>query len=336
MERDIFIGKAGVDYGAGLILATGGKWTIESLTLGGIALFNQDQSVIDGTATVLAADITGDKISIGMMMPTGIKFGVEMLRKSFKYTKQAYVAPVVAVKYLGDDAAAASGNGDLNLPSTISVAQAYGVSIRDRSKSHEDTSAIRNYILNVVTGDITTLTTSANIITKLVALINADTHKIVTAVAMNDGTDNDGIRFTADTAGVDFDIITVDGILKNSDIVEYHVINGVYDSGSTTATANNPGQGTPAQVAKAELDSNVQSGKTNTQLLTKYMWSEGSLVVSTETYTIYSLSFIPAQDSQIDRDNNFIQLAQIFVPSGETGANELVTVLDEIFALVNP
>lgn len=336
MERDNFITKAGVDYGAGLTLATGGKWTGASLTVGGLCLFNQDQTIIDGTTTVLAGDITGNSFSMGLMSALGIRYSVDIDRNSFSYTKVAYVAPVAAVKYLGDDTTGSAGSYSLNLPSTISLGDTYGVSIRDRSKSHEDGNAIINYMLTVVTGDLTSSTTSANIIAKLVALINGNSNSVVTALAMTDGTDNDGIRFTADTAGIDFDIILMDGTLSNSQVVEYKVVDKSLDASSTNATANNPGVGTPAQALAAERDAAIQTGDTRTQWLTTHMYDVDSLVVAGTTYTVYSLYFTPAMTDVLTREIGVKQLINIFVPSGESGTLEVIAVLDEIFALINP
>lgn len=335
MNRDVFITLGGVDYGAGLTLATGGKWTADTMTLGGLAVFNQDQSVVDGTATVLAGDITGDTISLGLMTAENLKYSVEIDRKSFQYRKLAYVAPVAAIKYLGSDTAGSSGSYSLNLPTSISVGDIVGVAVRDRTKGHEFTNALKTYIYQVVSGDSLTGVTAANIIARLVTVINADPNKIITALALTDGTDNDGIRFTG-AVGTDFDLAKVDGVLKDADYVEYKSVNRVYTAGSTTAVEYNPGSGTPTQAAVAELEGSLRDGNINTQLLTNYMYSETSRVVAGATYTVYSLVFTTPHDNMLGRDDNYQQLIQIFCPSGETGANEIITVLDEIFALVNP
>ena len=226
MERNVFITKAGVNYGAGLDLETGGFWTSDTLTAGGIAIFNSDQSVVDGTATVSASDLTGSSIYIGAMGVNGFKSSIEIPRSNFSYTKRDYVAPVAAIKCLGNNET--GDDGSLNLPSSISVGDTVGVTIRDRSKGHEDTSAIIDYSFAVTTGDLITGTGVSNIITKLVALVNGNSNSVVTAAVLSDGSDADGIKFTAKTAGMDFDVIRMDGVLKDADVLEYKEINHTY------------------------------------------------------------------------------------------------------------
>jgi len=335
MKRDIFISKADVAYGAGLTLDTDGFWTADAMTLGSIAIFNEDQSVVDGTAGVVAGDITGDYIYIGAMTNAGMKFSVPIPRSTFKYTKKAYVAPVAAVKVLG--ATADASYGSLNLPSSLSVGDTVAVAIIDRTKEHWDTSRVHLYNFAVTSGDLLTGTTSANIIAKLVALINADSNRVVTAAVLDDGADADGISFTARIAGNDFDIVIMDGVLKDADVLEYKSLNRTYTAALTnTVVANNPGQGTYAQVVAAELESNIGDGYHNTLIQNKYEWLVTSNAASAGTYTTYSINFTPPTDSPLSKEVGFKQSIQIFVPSGETGVGEAITALDEIFALVNP
>lgn len=339
MERDVIISKGGVDYGAGLTLATGGYWTSDTLTEGGIAMFNKDQSVIDGTATVLAADLTGKSVTIGMMGVDGFKVTTELDRAGFKYFKKAYAAPVKAVKCLGSNiAASASGeNGNLNLPSSISAGDIVGVSVKTRAAGHEEYLEIDNYSFVAVTGDILTGTGASNIITKLAALINADADRKAVAVVHTDGTNNDGIKFTAVTAGVDFDVIRFDGLLKDANVVEYKSVDRTYTSGATTNVVENvTGQGTPAQATFAEFESQTRDGNTHTQVLGDKLWKASTNVVSSATYTTYQIYATKASSSPLNREVNYEQMIEIFVPSGETGAGESITVLDEILALVNP
>jgi len=336
MERDIFISKTGVNYAAGLTEATGGFWTSDDLTEGGICVYNTDQTIVDGSTAVVAGDLTGTSIYIAGMGVNGFRRSVEINRKSFSFTKRVYAAPVAAVKCLGANATAA--HGTLNLPSSISVGDTVGMTIRDRTKSHEDTSALINYSFAVTTGDLLTGTTSANIIVKLVALINGNSNSIATAVTLDDGTDADGIQFTADTAGNDFDIFPMDGVLKDADILQYRDLNGTYTVGLTnTVVANVIGHGTAAQATAAENESNIRLGETNAPATTRGdLFTAATNVIAGTTYTVYSVYGTQATDSPTSREVNFKQLVQIFCPSGETGVDEVIAVLDEIFALVNP
>lgn len=337
MERDVFVSKADVAYGAGLTLASSGFWDCTSMTEGALAIFNEDQSVVDGTATVVAGDLTGDYIYVGGMTPTGFKLSTAIHRGSFSYVKKAYVAPVAAVKCLGTVADASYGS--LNLPSSLSVGDTVGVTIIDRTKQSWDDSRIHNYSFAVVSGDLLTGTTSKNILAKLVALINADTNMdVATALLLDDGTDADGIKFTADTAGNDFDIVPMDGVLKDADVCEYKSLNRVYNASLTnTVVANVVGNGTYAQVVAAEAESSVRDGNSNSLTSSKYIWKMGTNAVSTGTYTVFNVTWTPPTDSPLTKEAGFKQLLQIYVPSGEFDeALEIGTVLDDIFALVNP
>ncbi len=336
MERDVFVSKAAVDYGGGMTLASEGFWMIDTMAEGGIGVFNTDQSIVDGTATVLAGDLTGDTIYIAAMTPYGIRRSVEINRKSFSFTKRGAVDPVASVKCLGANATAA--HGSLNLPSSLSVGDTVGCTVVDKMKNHEDNSRYSNYSFAVTTGDLLTGTTAANIIVKLVALINADSNGIVTAATLDDGTDADGISFTADTAGYDFAVAKMDGVLKDADILEYKDLNGVYTVGLTnTVVANVTGTGTYAQAIAAEKDSSIREGETNAPATTRSdLYTKGTLAVAGTKYVVYSIYGEQPSDSPTNREANYKQLVQIFCVSTETSTLEIITVLDEIFALVNP
>jgi hypothetical protein len=351
MERDIFITKGGVLYGAGLTatyvteaLAAGGFWESTSATVGSLAVFNTDQSVIGydtgsgagALGDVIAADLTGTSIYIGAMGINGLQRSTEISRKSFSYSKRVYAAPVEAIKCLGANATAA--HGSLNLPSAITVGDTVGVTILDNSKQFYDESRIINYSFAVVTGDLLTGVTAKNIIVKLVALINGNSNSIVTAVKLDDSSDADGIQFTADTAGSDFEIVLMDGVLKDADILQYKDLNGTYTVGlDNTVVANVVGEGTAAQALKAERDSSVRQGNTGASHTTKdNLYTPSSNVAAAGTYTVYSLYGSQVTDNPIQRSDNFEQLIQIFVPSAETNANEVATVLDELLPFVNP
>ena len=354
MERDIFITKGTVLYGAGLTatyatgsVAAGGFWESTSATIGSLAVFNTDQSVVgydngDGTGAegdVIAADLTGTSIYIGAMGTNGLQRSTELSRKSFSYSKRIYAAPVAAIKVLGNETTGSTTTyGSLNLPSSISVGDTVGVTIVDRTKAFEDESRIINYSFAVVTGDILTLKTSKNIIYKLVALINGNSNSVATAVMSDDGTNADGIKFTADTAGADFDIVLMDGVLKDADILQYKDLNGTYTAGvATTVVANVVGHGTAAQALVAENDASVRRGNTGASHTTKdSLYDPASMVVTGATYTVYSLHGMQATDNPIQRSENFEQLIQIFVPSADIIATKHIYELDKILALVNP
>jgi hypothetical protein len=323
MKRDVFVTKTGVAYGAGSGLT--GVWTSEKLTEGSIAMFNDAGTLIASNAS----SITGEFVTFSVMNPTGIKNSVSVSRSGFAYQKQVYVAPVKAEKFLGADKSSSSYSA--NLPSSLSVGDLVAIGIKDRTKRFEETNVVKTYSFTVLTGDLLTGTSAKNILVKLVAAINADSSAVVVASVVSDGTDATGIKLVAKTAGNDFSIVREIGVLQDANIVEYHVVDDVYDGTSTTAKANVPGTGTSAQVAAAVLDSDVRDGDNNSPLLSDILFTGKSNVVDGVTYTMYTLHFYKPTDGVITKEHSWTNTIQIFVPSG--GAT-LIGVLDGLLAKV--
>jgi hypothetical protein len=323
--KDLFITKAGVAY-----TTAAGLWAADTITVGGLGFFIEDGTLVASNAS----NIGTTPLTINMMRYGSVnKQSIQINRRNFTYTKTAYAAPVAAVKVLGNEVTGSTSTyGSLNLPSSISVGDIVGVNIIDTSKPAENTNRLKEYSFSVTTGDLLTGATAANIITKLVALINADTSAIVTAVAQTDGTNNDGIKFTSDTAGSDFNIGIVGGVLQNADRLEYKVINDTYSASiTTTPVANVPGSGTAAQILQLEKDSSTRQGNTRTQLLSEYMWSQANETVATATYTQYFLRFNAVENDVVNSEKPYNQVIIIAVPSGEA---TLIGILDAILAAV--
>ena len=325
--KDLFISKTAAVYPLSGTVA--GIWEIDSIPTGGLAMFNQDGSIISDATSVfniVAADITGDSVTISLTTADGTtKNSISIPRDGFEYSKRAYAAPVAAVKILGSDTATGSGTYSLNLPSTIAVGDIAGVIITDKSKAFDVANRSKEYSITVVNGDLLTGVTAKNIITKLVAIINADSLCPVTAVAHNDATNNTGIKFTADTAGVDFDLANVSGILETSDILEYNVVNGKYVAFTTNLTAGNIGHGTAAQVKLLEDDLLTRDGKHVGRVLENEMWKATSNVVAGETYVSYILRFTPPTDAPNQRDPNYPQIINVCVPVELTTVGDVLT-----------
>lgn len=325
--RDIFIGKGTVAYGAGTTLATGGAWTIDTLTTGAIVFLKENGSIVDGTTPVAESDVAGAYITVQQKTPNGINKGsVPLYRKGFTYTKQLYVAPVATVKFLGSD----DTLGSLNLPSSLTVGATVGLTIIDKSKNSWDTSATHSYSFNVVSGDSLTGLVSPNIIVKLIAKINADPNRIVDALIVDDTTNATGIKLTARTAGKDFTVAQISGVLQNATVVEYKRIDNEYNASSTTAVVNVPGNGTSAQVLALEKEIRTHDGYNPVIANKGLMWDTDYMTVSGATYTIYTLHSVAPQDS-IARDANYPVEVVLAVASGDSA---LIAILDEVLALV--
>jgi len=334
--KDLFITKSTVDYAAGLTGGTSGTWDLASLTEGAIAIFDGDGLLLDG----ISPSITTNKFSIALATAEGFKQSILFDRDNFTYQKLAYVAPVAAVKFIGSDTAGSAGSYSLNLPTSLVAGDVLGVTITDVTKRFDDLSRMKTYTYTVVTGDIKTGTGASNIITKLVAVINADPNCIVTALALTDGTNNDGIKFTANTAGNEFMIGKtksmggVTNILENADIVEYGRVNNELDAASVLGTQNNPGQGTAAWLTALETEMSVRDGNTNSLNSNSLYWKVTSKVASAGTYTTYFLTMIQADDDVMIRENNPMLQVVIACPSGDTASGESIFALDNILAVL--
>jgi len=320
MKRDVFVTVGTVAYNAG---GSAGVWDSNKLTVGAIALYDGSGALVASGASSITGPTT-----ISVMNPDGIKNSVPL--KDVSVSKQAYVAPVKAIKFLGADKTSGSSY-TLNLPSSLSPGDIVAIGIRDRTKGFEDTSAVKTYSFTVVTGDLLTGTSAKNIIVKLAAAISADLNAVVTPTVIDDSTDAIGLKLEAKVAGNDFDIVKEDGVLKDSDIVEYHVVNRIYDASSTVAKANNPGSGTSAQVARAEYESVVRDGDTHSPVMGDMLYTARNNVVSGATYTGYTLRFIDKVDTPLTKEAAWEQIVQVFVPSGNT---TLIGILDSLFAKV--
>jgi hypothetical protein len=329
--RDLFIGKA-VNYAAKTGSGTiAGVWESTSLVDGAIAMVDSDGTIIASNAS----SITSSYVELLTKTSTTVKKSFPIYKSGFTYTKKAYTAPVAAVKYLGSDQAAEAGSYSLNLPASLSVGDKVGLIIVDLTKPHEDTRRYRQYVYTAVSGDSLTGKASSNVIVKLKALMEKDPLLPVTIALMEDGSDNvDGMEFTAKTAGNDFAISNSEGILQQADIVEYRSVNKVYDSASTTAVQNVTGNGTVDQITEAYKATASRDGNSQYMTFGDLLYSGGNQIVAGSTYTVYVLTAqVPNTDAIVKQNNPALELV-IAVPSGETGAGEIVAVLDALLAKI--
>lgn len=343
--KDVFITVTGATYpltGTASSTKCNGVWDSDSLPAGTLGIFNQDGSIIgdatDVNANVAAADLTGDNILIQGITSAGARTSINIARKGFEYNKVAYVAPVKAVKFLGSNVLAGTGSekGNLNLPSSIAVGDVVGVTVIDKTKDSWE-QGMEPYDFIVTTGDLLTGTTAKNIIAKLIVLINADTNRVVDAVAVNDGAgNNDGIKFTGRTAGEDFGLARFDGVLKDADICEYKIVNDEYEATVANTVAIVTGNGTYALILKMLTNASVYGGNINSERIKDQMYTMVSNIVLAETYAVYYLSFTaPVTGTNAHQlQANPKTLIAIVVPEGETATNELEDALDAILPLV--
>jgi len=313
--RDLIIGK-NVAYA--LSTATGviaGSWASDLLTDGAIA-------IVDDTGTIVAhdaANLTGIPY-VNLLTKSGTlsKTSFPLYAGKTKYSKQAYVAPVAKVMALGSEEASAAGNNSLNLPATLSVGDVIGIGVVNLSLPVENTSRYKEYTVTAVSGDLLTGNGSSNIITKLVAKINADANRIVEAVAHEDGSDNnDGIKFTSKTAGQVFGLYHVDGILKDADI--------------SIITDVTLGSGTVADILALHKATKSRDGDNSYRTDNDIMFSGASQIVAGTTYTTYVFTTEVPNTDAISQSNKPPMELVIAVPSGSSA---VIAAIDNLGAII--
>lgn len=286
--RDLIIGKDvayALSTGGGTIA---GSWAIDLLTDGSIA-------VVDDAGTLIAynaSTVTAPYINFLTKTTYNTKVSIPIYNAGFttgSFSKAVYVAPVKGKKFLGND----DVNGYLlNLPSTLPVGTTVGVGIVDYSKPFEDTRRYKEYTFSAVSGDLLTGITAKNIIVKLVAQMNADANCPIVATLVDDSTNATGIQFEAKTAGVDFGIYNMDGALKDADIVEYELVNGVKTAASTTATLSVEGQGTYGELLDLLKATKSRDGDNSYLVMGDLLYSGGNQLVAAGQYVVYTITTI--------------------------------------------
>lgn len=137
---------------------------------------------------------------------------------------------------------------DLNLPSTLIVDSIASVTLIDNELSYRAPNRNDRVHYMVVTGD-----TDVTVITKLIALINANSKIAKYAVASI--TDNDGIKLTAVDAGHSFGVTP-------GDILQPAVVSDTIPEGGTPADI---GVGSYALIAQLEQDYSMEDGANSDQ-----------------------------------------------------------------------
>jgi hypothetical protein len=325
--RKFLATKSSVDYGYKTGSGTiAGSWELNVLANGALAVLENNGTLISGTAPVFTKD--SFYLAVGRdNAAENSDLSPLLFREGFTYNKLVYSAPVAKIMYLGYDAATASY--DLYNYTTLVAGTIASVRVVDLEKPVWDNS--REYTVSHV---ITAADTKATIIADLVIQLNSTrANKVCTALDVTSSTDY-GIRLTGDTAGVNFTAYLEDA-LKDGDIIEYKMINRVYNGAATSATACAKGNGTYAQIKAWEDDFLTTDGKANLSWMGEYLWSVTSNLVAGETYTIYVLVSINPSDGRVlINEKNPPVTVILAIPSGETGASGSITAMDNLLAAV--
>lgn len=262
-------------YASGLTPGTSDLDNLASLAVGAYAIIDMDPTsntynhVVDIAASSEAD--TPAKFMFVTMTANGLKKSPIITKALATCTAQAYVAPVAKV---------------MNIAVTLSnleVGQVAGFIVTDTTKGAHELTRNRSYVYTVASGD-----TEATIVAALIALVNADSLRIVNATA---GTD---IVLTRITAGKNFQVSPV-GIFKGATI--------------TTSTAHVTGTGTGAQLIEYERINRVEQGDAIHRIDEDLMFSAASEVSSTGTYDLYLIRYtVPTQRPILESNNPYQEL----------------------------
>ena len=337
--RELFVNKTGISYG---LSTAGGKiagtWAADLLTEGSLAVFESDGTLIDDVAPVVT---TPSVYFAKGLVGNGTQMGALVNRKTLKYNKYLYTAPVAKVVSYG------SPVSNLVFP-TIVAGQIYGFCIVDGTQPFEKTSRTQEYTYTAVTGD-----TATTILAKVAALIQG-VSTIVTVVA----TAGTQITFTGITAGTEFtvtplfDMATlVTGLMieaaSTTSPSPSAILNGTYYDASTTptlvsvygaatvaaavATQVVVAEGDATSLTVTETDFSTEKGNINALWMMQPLWTKPSDIVPSQTYTCYVLTWTNENQSGSvpTRDVDFEQLMILAVPSGYAA---MILSLDTILA----
>ena len=249
--------------GGGVITDLGKE--IDLLATGAIALATSDDNVIVYADRV--ADLAGQPTIVFAVGgdTENDRWVVKVPRSADTYyKKQAYVAPVKEVQFLGND----GSSGSLNLP-TLVAGDSASIRIIKKHPIINNTENKWRYEYIVQEGDV-----AADIVAALVALANADTSSDVTLADVS----SVGFSFTADNNNETFDVYG-DGVLADAD---------KYKDGAGNSTAIVYGKGDNAQVLAMYESFLPNVGKSNKVHLPTYFFSQGDNL-GTGNYDLYSI-----------------------------------------------
>lgn len=306
--KDLFIVKHDT-YGSGLTLATADLDNLSDLAAGAFVMINMDPTSANYCNAVQLADDADHtalpaKFQIWIKTASGLRKSAIIDKTLASCGKVAYAAPVKKISTVGNTTDGGT-TYSYNLP-TLAEGQVAGITIIDSSKQAGVFAAQRDYTYVLTAADAASAATAkASITAALVAKINADTLRCVdAAVAYTNATD--GVKLTAKTAGINFEIAPI-GILKSTSIV--------------AGTAHKTGDGTVAQVQALELEASAEYGNANYNEFNNLLWKVTSDVDTTKTYDIFKIGYNDVSESKTIIEAEPKNVLFIAVDAGLTAAS---------------
>lgn len=315
---------------------------VTSLSSGSIACIDEDGNLISGSTPSTSSEKV--RFYLGRSSTEGVYRSCLISRKSLSYTKQDYSAPVTKIIQLGSEGS--NTNVDLNLP-TITAGLVFTIVIFDLEKDFQDSTRVKYYSYTAKSSD-----TNTSVITKLVALINADSNCPCTATDTT-STTHYGIKLTgksASTAGFknghQFGVACMDSLVDADIVIAKNnsgtacLVNGTYYDASTSTTlatkigsatsaarAGSKGFGDPTVIAELEAKITAEDGNTDREF--KYnVWNVSSKVVAGTSYTVYTLTWKEESDyAEGIQHHSPLQYLMICVPDSSAAETALDTIL---------
>lgn len=277
---------------------------INLLDTGAIAVFTgQNELVTNANKASIFSDRKSFYIAVGNQVDTDSKTMISLMvpRIGTNYVKQAYIAPVKQVKYVGDDGTTA--NTGFNFPTLVVGLDDAEIKITDTTLGLRTIGInVKRYNAVIITGS-----TAATLQAALVATINGDPDSIVVAAAVG----TTGISLTAKLFGTTFDIACA-GVLQSATIEEVGgAIAGV-------AVAVTLGEGSSDLVQALEDEYSVERGNTNRLWQPQLWYSNHSLVISSTTYNIYTYGWTGKRDSATVEQSTYREELKVAIPSSGT------------------
>lgn len=291
------------------------------LLTGAIAVFTKSGALVTtvNMATVLD-DVKEFYFIVGNQQSGAAekaKITVPIPRYACDYTKSAYVAPVKLTKFVGSDGTI----GSLGLPTFVTGAE-FSLKITDTTSGLRTLGA--TYSQEVFRYSYVGKSSDSNntSITALIAAINADPNRIVNATVVGSQA---GINLTTINTGVTFSI-SLDGALAGATVEQPEGTVG-------SSVAINYGIGTSDQVAALEDAYSAERGNTNRTYLNGLFYKNPSLVVSGETYNMYTFDYSTAVNNAMSGPIPTSKMEVVVaVPNGTAVATSFETIMAEIFA----
>ena len=261
---------------------------------------------------------------------------------------QAYTAPAAKISILGHANATYLSTlyGSMNVTHTLTtneIGKYLTVRVINLDLPMEEQNRVTTYQYLIQVGDTSWDALTTNIFTKLVAVINADSNRIVQAATIaTAGTQIDGIAFTSRVDGnghyPNFGVVG-DDLLSNATTIEYYdtthtiidgAINAFYSNGAAYIAPYVGGIGTPAQLNDIALEATIEDGKENALFLEEYMWKVGAVVGQTSTYDLFFLQWSNSDNGAVSiAKPKLTQELVIAVPASDAN----VAILKNMFKL---